>query len=612
MAADNAGRRLAIEARGLVKRFDGTLAVDGVELAVPEGTIYGVLGPNGAGKTTTLRMLLGIIDPDEGERRVLGHANPQDVAKAIGYLPEERGLYPTMKAYEAIAFMGALRGLPLTEGRRRGRELLEAHGLPVERQIRQLSKGMAQQVQLLGTLVHEPRLVILDEPFSGLDAINQGKLEALIRSLAEKGTTVIFSTHVIAHAERLPLLKAAYVIARRDFTAILFSRAFIFFLLGPLFPLTVGAIAGGIGQRAESAVIAPQVGLAMETADVDRMLGARAALAPRMGPGLPEMVVLERLAPGEKFDASGVLERREGNIGGVLTGTPAAPELTVTEERQWWAGPVALVAAAANRSAPTVYPEVRTTTVAASGASETRARMRTAQAGQVILFLLTMLLAGMVLSNLVEEKANKIIEILAAAIPMDAVFLGKLFAMLAVSLVGIAVWTAAIGGAMGLPGLERLFGGAIDLSGLPVPGVGWPLFLLLALAYFAMGYLLLGSVFLAIGSLATTVREVQTLSMPVTMLQVFLFLFATLAVAERGGWLEWSAMAFPFSSPYTMLARAAQDEAVWPHAAALLWQLLWVALSIRLGAALFRKRVMKSGPQRAKARRAVARGDART
>ena len=203
MAADNAGRRLAIEARGLVKRFDGTLAVDGVELAGPEGTIYGVLGPNGAGKTTTLRMLLGIIDPDEGERRVLGHANPQDVAKAIGYLPEERGLYPTMKAYEAIAFMGALRGLPLTEGRRRGRELLEAHGLPVERQIRQLSKGMAQQVQLLGTLVHEPRLVILDEPFSGLDAINQGKLEALIRSLAEKGTTVIFSTHVIAHAERL-------------------------------------------------------------------------------------------------------------------------------------------------------------------------------------------------------------------------------------------------------------------------------------------------------------------------------------------------------------------------------------------------------------------------
>ena len=205
MTADNRANNLAIEARGLVKRFDGALAVDGVDLSVPEGAIYGILGPNGAGKTTTLRMLLGIIDPDKGERRVLGHANPQDIARAIGYLPEERGLYPSMKAYEAIAFLGALRGLPLAEGRKRGRELLEANGLgyATERQIRQLSKGMAQQVQLLGTLVHEPRLVILDEPFSGLDAINQGKLEQLIRDLAAKSTTVIFSTHVIAHAERL-------------------------------------------------------------------------------------------------------------------------------------------------------------------------------------------------------------------------------------------------------------------------------------------------------------------------------------------------------------------------------------------------------------------------
>ena len=201
----NAARPLAVEARGLVKRFDGTLAVAGIDLTIPEGAIYGVLGPNGAGKTTMLRMLLGIIDPDEGTRRLLGHERPQDIARLIGYLPEERGLYPSMKAYEAIAFMGALRGLPLKLGRERGRELMEAHGLgyAVERQIRQLSKGMAQQVQLLGTLVHEPRLVVLDEPFSGLDAINQGKLERLIRSLAKKGTTVIFSTHVIAHAERL-------------------------------------------------------------------------------------------------------------------------------------------------------------------------------------------------------------------------------------------------------------------------------------------------------------------------------------------------------------------------------------------------------------------------
>jgi len=203
--SDAAARPLAIEARGLVKRFDDTLAVDGVDISVPEGAIYGILGPNGAGKTTTLRMLLGIIDPDEGVRRVFGNDRPHEVAKLIGYLPEERGLYPAMKCDEAIAFMGALRGLPLDLGRARGRELLERHGMghAVDRQIRQLSKGMAQTVQLLGTLVHHPRLVVFDEPFSGLDAINQGKLEVMIRELASAGTTVIFSTHVIHHAERL-------------------------------------------------------------------------------------------------------------------------------------------------------------------------------------------------------------------------------------------------------------------------------------------------------------------------------------------------------------------------------------------------------------------------
>lgn len=402
-------------------------------------------------------------------------------------------------------------------------------------------------------------------------------------------------------AERLPLLSAAWVVARRDFVAILWSRSFIFFLLGPLFPLVVGALAGGIGERVESSAVAPTIGIAMERADIDRMLAARATLANELGPAIPEIRPLRMVQPGETFDARGVLERREGNLAAVLTGTPAAPVLTATGERlQAWRGVVRLIAATAENTSPSAFPEIATRRVAASGASDTRARMRTAQAGQVILFLLTMLLAGMVLSNLVEEKANKIIEILAAAVPMDAVFLGKLFAMLAVSLVGIAVWAAAIGGIMGLPGLEHVFGGAVSLGNLPEPGVGWPLFLALGVAYFAMAYLLLGAVFLAIGSLATTVREVQTLSMPVTMLQVFLFLFATLAVSDRGGWMEWAAMAFPFSSPFAMLARAAQEEAVWPHLAALAWQGLWVALSIRLGAAMFRKRVMKSGPQGAR------------
>jgi ABC-2 type transport system ATP-binding protein len=195
----------AVEAKDLVKDFNETRAVDGVSLSVPTGSIYGLLGPNGAGKTTTLRMLLGIIDPSSGVRRVLGRERPLEAAQEIGYLPEERGLYPSMYAREAIAFMGALRGLPIAEGRRRADELLEAHGLGEwkKKSIRSLSKGMAQTVQLLGTIIHEPRLIVLDEPFSGLDAINQGRLEDLIRRQSTAGATVIFSTHVIAHAERL-------------------------------------------------------------------------------------------------------------------------------------------------------------------------------------------------------------------------------------------------------------------------------------------------------------------------------------------------------------------------------------------------------------------------
>ena len=148
----------AIEARGLIKRFGGTTAVDGVDLRVPEGSITGMLGPNGAGKTTLLRMLLGIIDPDEGSRTLLGSEKPLKRAHEVGYLPEERGLYQSMKAVETIAFMGALRHLPLEEGRKRGRVLMEEAGLghAIDKKIRELSKGMAQTVQLLGTIVHRP------------------------------------------------------------------------------------------------------------------------------------------------------------------------------------------------------------------------------------------------------------------------------------------------------------------------------------------------------------------------------------------------------------------------------------------------------------------------
>lgn len=209
----------AVQAENIRKSFGAAEAVRGVSLSVPRGMIYGVLGPNGAGKTTTLRMLLGVIDPDSGRRLVLGHTDPRIVRHRVGYLPEERGLYPNMTAREAIAFMGALRGLPWAEGRRRAGKMLEAAGLgpAATKKIKTLSKGMAQLVQLLGSIVHQPDLIVLDEPFSGLDPVNQEHLESLVRAEAARGATILFSTHVMSHAERLCARLAIIEGGRRRF-----------------------------------------------------------------------------------------------------------------------------------------------------------------------------------------------------------------------------------------------------------------------------------------------------------------------------------------------------------------------------------------------------------
>ncbi len=391
---------------------------------------------------------------------------------------------------------------------------------------------------------------------------------------------------------RLSTLAAALVIARRDFTAILFSRSFFFFLLGPLFPILVGGLAGGIGKEVQSAAARPELGLAMTPADSAAMLAAYRQLEPQLGGALPVLVKVEEPGSGAPFDPAAAVQDKRLNLAAVLTGTPERPMLTGPAERiEQWRGSVALLAAEARRGDRASYPEVGLTPLAlATTADEARSRMVTAQLGQTVLFLLTMLLAGMVLSNLVEEKGNKIIEVLAAAIPMDAVFLGKLFAMLGVSLVGITVW-AGVGGAV-------WFAAGNSLGQFPAPAVGWPLFFILGTAYFAMGYLLLGSLFLAIGSMATTVREVQTLSMPVTMLQLLNFFFASWAMSRPGSAAELAAIAVPFSSPFTMLARAAQDDALLPHALALAWQVFCVAVFVKVGASLFRRWVMKSGPAR--------------
>jgi ABC-2 type transport system ATP-binding protein len=195
----------ALELAHVSKRFGDLVAVDDVNFAVPQGKIVGFLGANGAGKTTTLRMVLNILKPDSGEISVFGKAPEPVSLRRIGYLPEERGLYRRMRATPTIAYFAALKGVPLKEANLRAKSLLVDFGLaPFARsRIEGLSKGMAQKVALIAAMAHDPDLLILDEPFSWLDPINQDALEMLIREKVRKGKTVLFSTHTMEHAERL-------------------------------------------------------------------------------------------------------------------------------------------------------------------------------------------------------------------------------------------------------------------------------------------------------------------------------------------------------------------------------------------------------------------------
>lgn len=189
----------------LTKRFDTVTAVDDLTFSVAPGEIYGFLGGNGAGKTTTLRMVLDIIRPTSGTIEVLGRGPDRRNTAAIGFLPEERGLYSNMTALEVIAYFGQLKQMKPTDARAHGLELLTRFDLAdrAKAKISEMSKGMAQKVQLATALVNRPRLLILDEPFSGLDPVNQGLLESEIVRAAKSGAAVVFSTHVMQHAERL-------------------------------------------------------------------------------------------------------------------------------------------------------------------------------------------------------------------------------------------------------------------------------------------------------------------------------------------------------------------------------------------------------------------------
>lgn len=190
----------------VTKRYSGHTAVRGLSMEVPGGGIFGLLGPNGAGKSTTIRMMLSIITPDEGRITLLGAGgSARDLSARIGYLPEERGMYPKMRVLDQLAFLAECKGISRWDARKRAKAWLERLGLGdwSQRKVADLSKGMQQKVQFAGALQHEPELVILDEPFSGLDPVNSQVMRDVVVEVARSGRTVLFSTHIMEHAEKM-------------------------------------------------------------------------------------------------------------------------------------------------------------------------------------------------------------------------------------------------------------------------------------------------------------------------------------------------------------------------------------------------------------------------
>ncbi len=406
-------------------------------------------------------------------------------------------------------------------------------------------------------------------------------------------------------------LSSAWVIARRDYTATVFSRTFLLFLLGPLVALAFGGVFGYVGGKADDEALRPVLAVVAPADAVPPVSAAYDRIAERVGRrALPDLRI-EKPARDVDKQARAILGEAKGKVSVVLVGLPSAPRLIgpqgqidrLGNDVQLILDEAATSAVLAKAGVPRPTVSIASTAIDPAQGNTSANRHVIARGAQFTLFFLTMLLAGMLLSNFVEEKSNKVIEVLAAAVPIDAIFFGKLVAMLAVSVTGVVIWGGVIAVAV-----VSTFSGS---GPLPMPGVGWPVMILLAVMYFMTNYMILGGVFIGIGAQANSAREVQTLSMPVTMAQLAVFALASATVNDPGTPLAMFAQLLPISSPLAMLGRAAQEPTLWVHLLALAWQALWVVLIVRFASRRFRIGVLKSGaPKGQKKRSLFSRGKA--
>ncbi|MBR0553614.1 ABC transporter permease [Stakelama marina] len=397
------------------------------------------------------------------------------------------------------------------------------------------------------------------------------------------------------------MIRDTFTIARRDFTAIVGTPTFLLFLLAPVLMVSFGAIGGAGGAMVGKNAEAKQRAYAILSSDAAAHFTAVDKRMRDIFTGDATPVDVEVVAPqgDPATQARQLLDQQEHDVPAVMYGPLDQPEILHRNEKSSTARYLAEVAEQVVRNQAAGITQPLSTPhfvhVARQGSS-IGGKSATGFFAVTILFVLSLMLSGQTVGTMAEERSNKVIEILAASVRLESVFLGKLLGMFAVAVVFLAFWG-------GLVLFMSLFLPSDMMSKISDmrPAFGIVPFALLFLGYFTMAYLLLGSVFLGVGAQASTPREIQMLSLPITIFQMAMLGLASASVALPDQPISLIARVFPFSSPFAMLAYAARSPSLWPHALAFAWQLLWVGLSIWLGARFFRLGVLKSaGPRRKK------------
>jgi ABC-2 type transport system permease protein len=384
--------------------------------------------------------------------------------------------------------------------------------------------------------------------------------------------------------------RQTFVIARRDFLAVVATPTFLLFLLAPFFMFSFATI-GGLGSAhiATSGEAHAQILVIANRADAPKIMTHDTALRTLFNGGPPALKIIAPVGDSDTQAAVAIADGK-ADVTAVLSGPLTMPHIRYRSDSPRDGRYLATLAEnVVRQSHLPVAKFTQPTLMEVKRESSTHGGEQAAGAGAVfVIFLLTLLLAGQTVGMMAEEKANKVIEILAAAVPLEAVFFGKLLGMFAVSVLFIAFWgTLATIGISVLPA-------SISLSNY-APAIGMPTFLILGALYFSMAYMLLGAVFLGVGAQASTMREIQMMSLPITLLQVGMFGLATAASGNPDSDIARFAQIFPFSSPFAMAARGATDATLWPHFIALLWQAFWVGLVVWASARMFARGVLKSG-----------------